>query len=784
MELDKNKISLPLVVTRGFIMFPHNSASLDIIKEESEKAIAKAQNNYDGYLILSSQINTKVNTVDVENIYKVGCLCQITNSKSNPDGSLKVGLRAISRVKMETISIDEGLMAEGVIVDEISGDYETEAALVRVIAKTLNTNNLSFGSMPAPVASNLARGVSASVLANTLAFYLDVDRTKKQAILEADNINDKLNMIIERLNQEKLINDIEQEINNRVKEKLEENQRDYILREKLRVIKEELGDIANKDKDIDELRSKVENNPYPENVKAKILEELKKYEMTPSSSPEASIIRTYIDILIELPWYQMSEEVIDISVVEKILNEDHYGLKKPKERILEYLAVRKYTKSVKSPILCFIGPPGVGKTSLALSIARAINRKFVKISLGGVHDESEIRGHRRTYIGAMPGKIIQGMRKVGVANPVFVLDEIDKLGNDQRGDPSSALLEVLDPEQNHLFNDHYLEETFDLSKVLFIATANYIGNIPHALRDRLEIINLSSYTEIEKLHIVKNHLIPKQIKAHELEKEHIAFSDDAILHVIRYYTKESGVRQLERYIATICRKIITNFVKSNEERIEVLVDINKVKEYLGKELFDYTKKEKTNQIGLVNGLAYTDFGGDLIPVEVNYFSGKGRLVVTGNLGDVMKESANIGLDYIKANSKKLGIDETIFDKIDIHIHVPEGAVPKDGPSAGVTMATAIVSALTNEPVRNDVAMTGEITLRGNVLPIGGLKEKSISAHRAGIKTIVIPHDNEKDLDEIPDVVKENVEIIFADRIEEVLQVALVNDGANHVSVQN
>ena len=784
MELDKNKVSLPLIVTRGFIMFPHNNASLDIIKEESERAVNKAQTFYDGYLILSSQINTKTSDIDIENIYKVGCLCQITNCKTNPDGSIKVGLRAISRVKMSSITNEEGLIGNGAIVDEVSGDYETEAALVRLIAKTLNTNNLSFGSMPAPVASNLSRGVSASVLANTLAFYLDVDREKKQAILEADNINDKLNMIVERLNQEKLINDIEQEINNKVKEKLEENQREYILREKLKAIKEELGDVANKDKDIDEIREKVNNNPYPENVKSKILEEIKKYEMTPSSSPEASIIRTYIDLLVTLPWFEKSEENIDINKVEEVLNEDHYGLKKPKERILEYLAVRKYTNSVKSPILCFIGPPGVGKTSLALSIARAINRKFVKISLGGVHDESEIRGHRRTYIGAMPGKIIQGMKKAGVVNPVFVLDEIDKLGNDHRGDPSSALLEVLDPEQNYMFNDHYLEEHYNLSNVLFIATANYIGNIPPALKDRLEIINLSSYTEIEKLHITKNHLIPKQIKAHELEKEKIAFSDDAILHIIRYYTKESGVRQLERYIATLCRKIITNFVKSNEKGIKVLVDINKVKEYLGKELFDYTKKEKTDQIGLVNGLAYTDFGGDLIPIEVNYFSGKGRLVITGNLGDVMKESANIGLDYVKANSKKLGIDETLFDKIDIHIHVPEGAVPKDGPSAGVTMTTAIVSALTNEPVRNDVAMTGEITLRGNVLPIGGLKEKSISAHRAGIKTIVIPRDNEKDLDEVPDIVKDNLKIIFADKIDDVLQVALVNSGTNNVSVQN
>ena len=764
-------------------MFPHNNASLDIIKEESEKAVTKAQSFYDGYLILSSQINTKTNDNSLDNIYKIGCLCQITTSKANHDGSIKVGLRAISRVKINELVVEDSLFANGAIVDEIAGDYETEAALVRIIAKTLNTNNMSFASMPAPVASNLSRGVSASVLANTLAFYLDVDRAKKQAILEADNINDKLNLIIERLNQEKMINEIEQEINNRVKEKLEENQRDFILREKLRVIKEELGDIANKDKDIDEIREKVESNPYPENIKNKILDEIKKYEMTPASSPEAGIIRTYIDLLVNLPWYQESEETININEVEKVLNEDHYGLKKPKERILEYLAVHKYTESVKSPILCFIGPPGVGKTSLALSIARAINRKFVKISLGGVHDESEIRGHRRTYIGAMPGKIIQGMKKAGVKNPVFVLDEIDKLGNDHRGDPSSALLEVLDPEQNYMFHDHYLEEPYDLSNVLFIATANYIGNIPPALKDRLEIINLSSYTEIEKLHIAKNHLIPKQLKAHDLVKEKIAFSDDAILHVIRYYTKESGVRQLERYIATICRKIITNHVKTNDKSIKELVDINKVKEFLGKELFDYTKKEKTDQVGLVNGLAYTDFGGDLIPVEVNYFTGKGRLVMTGSLGDVMKESANIGLDYIKANSKKLGIDETIFDKIDIHIHVPEGAVPKDGPSAGVTMATAIVSALTHEPVRNDVAMTGEITLRGHVLPIGGLKEKSISAHRAGIKTIVIPKDNEKDLDEVPDIVKDNMKIVFATKLDDVLNVALVNSGNNNVSIQ-
>ena len=569
-----------------------------------------------------------------------------------------------------------------------------------------------------------------------------------------------------------------------MKKRLEDSQKDYILREKLKIIKEELGDVSSKDEDIEKIKKKLNENPYPEKIKEKILNELKKYEMTPSASPESAITRNYIDLLMDLPWYQRSEENINIAKVEQVLNEDHYGLEQPKNRIIEYLAVRKFTDSIKAPILCLIGPPGVGKTSLALSIARALERNMVKISLGGIHDESEIRGHRRTYIGALPGKIMQGMRKAKVLNPVFVLDEIDKLSSDYKGDPSSALLEVLDPEQNSMFNDHYVEEPFDLSNVLFIATANYIGNIPPALRDRLEIINMSSYTEIEKLNIAKNHLIPKQLKSHNLDKQKIAFSDDSILHIIRYYTKESGVRQLERLIAEICRKIITSHLKENEEGkvIEALVDINKVKEVLGQEKFDYIKKEKTDEVGLVNGLAYTDYGGDILPVEVNYFPGKGKLVVTGSIGDVMKESANIGFDYIKANAKKFGIDEELFAKIDIHIHVPEGAVKKDGPSAGVTMATAIVSALTDIPVRNDVAMTGEITLRGNVLAIGGLKEKSISAHRAGIKTIIIPKDNEKNLEDIPALVKDTTEIVFANKFDDVLNIALVNKGNNRVSI--
>lgn len=786
MELNSKKISLPVISTKGFVLFPAVTASLDIISDESIAAVKESMTSYNELIIVTSQIDTKNETFDKENIHSVGVLCRIKSSRKNSDGSYKINIIGVDKIKIIDVKQEEIMnFAECEIIDDIQGEFEKEAALVRTIAKTLNGSNMAFSSMPPSVSSTLSKGVSSHVLANTLCYYLDVDVNKKQSLLEINEINQKLETIVERLNQEYMINKIEEEINLKMKKRIEDNQRDYILREKMRIIKEELGDISSKETDADDIRKIINENPYPKRIKGKVLDELKKYEMTPSASPDSAIIRNYIDLLISLPWYQKDEEKINIKEVEKTLNDEHFGLDKPKERILEYLAVRNFTDSTKAPILCFVGPPGVGKTSLALSIAKALKRHFVKISLGGVHDESEIRGHRRTYIGAMPGKIIQGMKKAKVINPIFVLDEIDKLSSDFKGDPSSALLEVLDPEQNYMFNDHYLEESYDLSGVLFIATANHIGNVPAALKDRLEIINLSSYTEIEKLHIAKNHLINKQLVAHSLTDQKIVFSDDAIMLIIRYYTKESGVRQLERYIAEILRKIITKHVKDdnddNDDKFDALIDINKVKEYLGKEKFDYAKREKNDEIGLVNGLAYTDFGGDLIPIEVNYFAGKGKLVITGNLGDIMKESANIGLDYIKANSQILGIDEKIFEKIDIHIHVPEGAVPKDGPSAGVTMTTALVSALTNKPVRNDVAMTGEITLRGNVLPIGGLKEKSISAHRAGIKIMIIPKDNEKDLDEIPTLIKDNMEIIFANKIEDYLNVALVKV-VNSVSI--
>lgn len=779
MENNFDKVSLPLIATRGFIMLPYNSASLDIVRADSAHAVESAQANHDSYIILSSLINSKSDDVSFNNIYKIGCLCQITSYRKNPDGSSKITIRGLNRVVLDSVISDNvvGLFANATVSNESSFDKVKEAALVRTLCNLIQTNQSTLTNIPSSVVSTFSKGVSSNYLVNVVAYYLDVDRNTKQRILECDDINEKMEIVIEKMTYENKVKEIEKEIDIKVRDRIEKGQKEYILKEKLRVIKEELGDIADKDTDIEKLRETLNNNPYPEHIKEKLFNEIKKLELTPTASPEYSMLRTYIDTMINTPWFNESKDDFTITHVEEVLNADHYGLEKPKNRILEYLSVKQFTESDKAPILCFAGPPGVGKTSLALSIARALNRNFVKMSLGGVHDESEIRGHRRTYIGAMPGKIMQGMKKAKVINPVFVLDEIDKLSQDAyHGDPSSAMLEVLDPEQNTMFVDNYIEEPYDLSRVLFIATANNLSKIPGPLRDRLEIIQLSSYTEVEKLHIAKDHLVVKQLKAHKLDGKKVTFSDDAILHMIRYYTRESGVRELERLVAEICRKIIANHMKSNK-KIATLVNINKVKEFLGKEKFDYIKKEKENEIGLVNGLAYTDFGGDLIPIEVNYFAGKGNLVLTGNLGDVMKESAKIALDYVKANAKKYKIDETIFDKIDIHIHVPEGAVPKDGPSAGVTMTTALVSALTNRPVRCDVAMTGEVTLRGNVLAIGGLKEKSISAHRSGIKTIIIPKENEKDLDEIPDIVKENVEILFASKVDDVLKVAILKEGA-------
>lgn len=579
-------------------------------------------------------------------------------------------------------------------------------------------------------------------------------------------------MLVEDMNKEKKMNEMEQRINQTVKERIDQGQKDYYLREKMHAIREELGDESTTDKDAEKIRKQLDENPYPENIREKVLEELARYETLPISSGETGPIKTYIDWLMNLPWWQQTEDNEDLGEVQKILDEDHYGLEKVKERIMEYLAVKQMTNSLKAPIICLAGPPGVGKTSLAKSIARALGRNFVKMSLGGVRDEAEIRGHRRTYLGALPGRLIQGMKKAKVINPVFLIDEIDKMASDYKGDPSSAMLEVLDPEQNALFSDHYIEEPYDLSKVLFIATANYLENVPAALRDRLEIIELSSYTDVEKINIAKEHLIPKQLKENGLTEEQLIIPDDMLLYLIRYYSREAGVRQLERTIASLARKTVLSILKDGTK--SVTLDKELIHKWLGNEKVDYGKKEMEDQVGTVTGLAYTSFGGDILQIEANRFDGKGNLILTGQLGDVMKESATIALDFIHANAAKYGIDKDVFGKTDIHLHVPEGAVPKDGPSAGVTMTTALASLLSNNPVKANLAMTGEVTLRGNVLPIGGLKEKSLAAYRSGITHILIPKANVKDLDEIPQEVKDAVTFTPVSTIDEVLAQALVN----------
>ena len=718
---EQTVLTLPVVCTRGMIVFPENRLTLDVGRPVSLKALELSANEHDNNIIFVSQINPLVDNPSFDDVFHIGTLCKIDRKvRRDSSGTIKLTVLGAKRVRL---------------------------------------------------INRLTSGVSASVLADTIGQYLPIDLNQKQKILETININERLLLVASSIESEKVIGEIEETINRKVRESIDENQREYYLREKLRAIKEELGDSVPKEDDAETIREELEKNPYPQHVKDKIEEELRRFETMPAASSEANVVRTYIDWMMKTPWYQETKDVEDIQAIEDVLNEDHYGLEKVKERIVEYLAVKQMTKSLKAPIICLAGPPGVGKTSIAKSIARALQREFIKASLGGVKDEAEVRGHRRTYLGSMPGRIIQGMKKAGVINPVFLLDEIDKMSSDYKGDPTSAMLEVLDPEQNSQFSDNYLEEPYDLSKVLFIATANDLGSIPEPLRDRLEIIEISSYTEQEKLEIAKRHLLKKERELHGLKEGQLHIPDETMMYVIRHYTREAGVRQLERLVAQICRKSVLKILKQGD--LELTVQVSDLEDYLGKAPFEHTKKLDKPQIGVVTGMAYTQYGGDILPIEVNHFNGSGKFIITGQLGDVMKESASIALDYMKANREKYGLQNIAFDKEDIHIHVPEGAVKKDGPSAGVSLTTAILSAFSNRPVRDDVAMTGEITLRGQVLPIGGLKEKSISAHRSGIRKIIIPKDNAKDIDDIPKSVQADLDIVLADHIDTVLEHALI-----------
>lgn len=769
---DTMTLDLPVICTRGMLVFPGHESAMDVGRPFSLKAIDNAVDLYDSNIVFVSQIHPMEEEINFDTIYHFGTICNIVRRvKKDNHGTIKLTSAGQHRCELLQFYEKEGCYFARVrYVEDIPGDENEEKALVRKITEQMQYINRNANLFPRELYANITQGLSASELADAIGQYMNIELEERQKILAEPNVNQRLLLVLACMQKEKTINEIESTINEKVKKAIDENQKEFYLRERLKAIKEELGDVPNGTDDVEKVRETIKNNPYPENIKKRVTEELQHYEMMQASNPEAFVIRSYIDWLIKIPWYQKTEDNQDIQNVEDILNGDHYGLKKPKERIVEHLAVRQMTQSLNAPIICLVGPPGTGKTSIAKSIAHALGRKFVKASLGGVSDEAELRGHRRTYIGSMPGRIIEGMKNAGTINPVFLLDEIDKLGRDYKGDPASALLEILDPEQNSFFSDNYIEEPYDLSQVLFICTANDLGGIPGPLRDRLEIIELSSYTEQEKLEIAKRHLVPKKLKEHGLKPEQLTITDDAIMNIIQHYTREAGVRQLERLLAALMRKVVLEILKNKTEH--VTVDAGDLEKMLGKAYFDHTKKLKENKIGVVTGLAWTQFGGDILPIEVNHFPGSGKFIVTGQLGDVMKESASIALDYLKAHEEQYGLNPKDFEKQDIHIHVPEGAVKKDGPSAGVTLTTALYSAFTNIPVRNDVAMTGEITLTGDVLPIGGLKEKSISAHRSGITTIIIPKDNERDIDEIPESVRKDLKIILADHIDTVLNNAL------------
>lgn len=774
----KKTLSLPLLITRALIVFPNMSETIDVARPFSMTAVDEAKKNTNSLIFIVSQNNAELDDPKEKDVYGYGTLCRIINYV-NQGKSYRIRVVGSKRVKFANWREENGtIMVDGEVIEDEFGDRNEETSLVRDVIQAIENSPAIGREIPRSAINQISKGVDSSTLADNLAGYLPITIGEKEQILEEANVSERLRKLLKILNSAKELAAVEQNISEKVRQNAEKSQKEYYLREKMKAIKEELGEGKDDEHSEDAIKAKLEKNPYPENVKAKVKRELKRFEMMPESSLEASLIMSYIDTLLAAPWYQKTEDNDDLANVQKILDEDHYGLTKVKKRIIEYLAVKKMTGTLKAPILCFYGPPGTGKTSLARSIARALGRKFFKCSLGGVSDESEIRGHRRTYVGSMPGRIIQGMTKSGVTNPVFLLDEIDKVGgNSLHGDPSSALLEVLDPEQNFAFNDNYLEEPYDLSNVLFIATANYLENVPAPLRDRLELIEVPSYTELEKIKIAQGFLVPKQMKANGLAEGDITFDEGSIKEMIEHYTMEAGVRQLERLIASNCRKAVVELLSKPETVKPIAITETKVQEYLGVELFEGSKKEKENQIGVVTGLAYTEFGGDILPIEVTYFPGKGGLVLTGKLGDVMKESAAIALDYVRANSKKYGIDDEIFQKNDIHIHVPEGAVPKDGPSAGVAITTAIISSLSNTPVDANVAMTGEVTLRGKALPIGGLREKSLAALRSGIKHIIVPLDNKKDVSELPEEVKKSLKISFMKTVDEALAIALVHPAA-------
>ncbi len=782
MEEKENKepLTLPFLITRNLVVFPNMKEGIEAGRSYSIEAVHKAKGACNSLIFVGVQKDPQKNDINIEeDVYDVATLCRITSTSDMKNGNVQVRIIGSHRVKLSNIHLEGGTyLAEGKIIDDIEGEESEELKYVGQLSSLITSLPIQQGSFPANVLPLINEEKTTSEIIDIIAQYGDFKTEDKISILGEASIVERFKYVIDLLKEKKEINQIERKLDDKVRERAEKSQKEYFLREKMKAIKDELGE-GDSLNDVDKIKQKLEKNPYPDNVKAKVKNELHRMEMMPDGSLEASLILNYIQKLLEAPWFERTEDNDDLENVQKVLDEDHYGLEKVKKRIIEYLAVKQATGTLKAPILCFFGPPGCGKTSLAKSIARALGRKFYKCSLGGVSDEAEIRGHRRTYVGSMPGRIIQGMTRAGTVNPVFLLDEIDKVGgSNYRGDPASALLEVLDPEQNVSFNDNFIEEPYDLSNVLFIATANNLENVPGPLRDRLELIEVPSYTEIEKLKIASDFLIRKQMKANGLKEGDISFTEEGLREIIEFYTREAGVRELERLVASCCRKAIVELIKNPDMKKPVLIDKEQVRKYLGVEIFEDTKKEKEPQVGVITGLAYTDFGGDILPIEATYFHGKGQLVITGNLRDVMKESCMIALDYVRANAKKYGIDDEIFEKNDIHLHFPEGAVPKDGPSAGVAITCAIISCLSGKAANNNLAMTGEVTLRGKALPIGGLREKSLAALRSGIKTIFVPYENKKDADELPKEVKEGLDIHFMKCVDDVLPFVFKEEAAN------
>jgi ATP-dependent Lon protease len=760
---------LPLLPLRDVVVFPHMVIPLFVGRPKSIKALEAAMEQGKSIMLAAQKAAAK-DEPSADDIYEIGCIANILQMLKLPDGTVKVLVEGAQRARIHHISeLDTHFVANLTPVESEAGDESEVEAMRRAIVQQFDQYVKLNKKIPPEILTSLAGIDDAGRLADTIAAHLPLKLEQKQVILEIFNVAKRHEHLLGQLEGELDILQVEKRIRGRVKRQMEKSQREYYLNEQVKAIQKELGE-GEEGADLEDLEKKILTAKMPKDAREKAQGELKKLKLMSPMSAEATVVRNYIDTLVGLPWKKKSKVNNDLANAEKVLEDDHYGLEKVKERILEYLAVQQRVDKLKAPILCFVGPPGVGKTSLGQSIARATNCKFVRMALGGVRDEAEIRGHRRTYIGSMPGKILQSLAKTGVRNPLFLLDEIDKLGMDFRGDPSSALLEVLDPEQNHTFSDHYVEVDFDLSDVMFVATSNSY-NIPPALLDRMEVIRLSGYTEDEKTNIAQRYLLPKQIKNNGLKEEEINVAESAIRDIIRYYTREAGVRSLEREISKICRKVVKMLLLKKQDK-KVTVTSKNIDKFLGVRRFDFGMAEKDNQVGQVVGLAWTEVGGDLLTIEAITMPGKGGVIRTGTLGDVMKESIEAARTVVRSRAKKLGIKSDIFEKSDIHIHVPEGATPKDGPSAGIAMTTALVSVFTGIPVRADVAMTGEITLRGEVLPIGGLKEKLLAAHRGGIKTVLIPEQNVKDLAEIPDNVKNKLEIVSVRWIDKVLEIAL------------